>query len=173
MFQISDLISYFETTCNSAPYMVQARELLANITLLEVAVLKLEEQTSVLQNEVGHARIEREIFELRHSSAGSAPLSSERSNLYSASLDSNANFGDNHSDSLPSISSSSQEQQLKPVSTSTLEEMTGLQSCTSPRQKSQFQLPQKSWKVCFEMVSTFSCQSFNVEKHTLSVWNSY
>ncbi|XP_024393324.1 uncharacterized protein [Physcomitrium patens] len=125
---------------------LSARELLANITLLEVAVLKLEEQTSVLQNEVGHARIEREIFELRHSSAGSAPLSSERSNLYSASLDSNANFGDNHSDSLPSISSSSQEQQLKPVSTSTLEEMTGLQSCTSPRQKSQFQLPQKSWK---------------------------
>jgi hypothetical protein len=49
-------------------FLVQTQELLADITVLEVAVLKLEEQSATLQRELGQARTEREIAELRHAS---------------------------------------------------------------------------------------------------------
>lgn len=47
---------------------MQTQELLADIAVLEVAVLKLEEQTATLQRELGQAHTEREIAELRHAS---------------------------------------------------------------------------------------------------------
>lgn len=106
--------------------MVQAQELLANITLLEVAVLKLEEQSSILQNEVGQARTEREIAELRHSSADSTRLGLEGSNLRSVSSHSNGTVR------LPSSAPDSQIQHFTAAIAPTSMKTTALEACIPP-----------------------------------------
>jgi hypothetical protein len=50
--------------------MMQAQELLADITVLEVAVLKLKEKSTALQWQVGQERTEREIALLRQGRSG-------------------------------------------------------------------------------------------------------
>lgn len=50
--------------------MMQAQELLADITVLEVAVLKLKEKSTALQWQVGQERTEREIAQLRQGRSG-------------------------------------------------------------------------------------------------------
>lgn len=138
---------------------MQARELLANITLLEVAVLKLEEQSSLLQDEVGQARIEREIAELRYSSAHGVRLRSEGLSLNCASSDSNEVLRDDHSVRLSSTVPSCEGQKSNTASSSTPTETTSLQSCMSLRQEPQFkEQPQKGWKVCLDVTSSLSCQ---------------
>ncbi|KAG0504348.1 hypothetical protein KC19_N040500 [Ceratodon purpureus] len=94
---------------------ISAQELLANITLLEVAVLKLEEQSSILQSEVGQARTEREIAELRHtsSSSESAHLGSEGFNLHSVSSESNRSREDDHTTRSPGRAPELLDQHLK------------------------------------------------------------
>jgi hypothetical protein len=86
---------------------MQAQELLANITLLEVAVLKLEEQSSILQSELEQARTEREIAELRVYSAESAHFRLEGSNLHFISSGSRGTLRDDHIIKLPGTDSES------------------------------------------------------------------
>lgn len=167
---------------NCGLYVVQAQELLANITLLEVAVLKLEEQSSVLQSEVGQARTEREIAQLRLSSAESAHL--EGSNLHFFSSGSNGTFRDDHIISLPGTEPESHGQHLKAVATPTSLETTAQQPCISlgcptPEQESELgQQPQKSWKVCFDKPSCSSAARYLkwshilcMSKNTFAVWS--
>lgn len=136
--------------------MAQAQELLANITLLEVAVLKLEEQSSVLQSEVGQARTEREIAELRLSSSESAHFKVEGSNRHFSSSGCNGTFRDNHNISSPCTVPESDGLHLKAVADPTFLETTAQQPCTplgcsTLEQESELgQPPQKSWKVCFD-----------------------
>lgn len=125
--------------------MVQAQELLANITLLEVAVLKLEEQSSILQSEVGQARTEREIAELRHSSSESSHLGSEGLVI----------LEDDHTTRLPVTAPESQNHQLtvfeipKLIEATVLEPSVPLGNAT-PGPPPDSQKLQKSWKVCFD-----------------------
>ena len=117
---------------------MQAQELLANITLLEVAVLKLEEQSSILQSEVGQARTEREIAELRHtsSSSESAHLGSEGSHLHSASSESNRSREDDHTSRSPGTAPELHDQHLT--------------ASAAPRRVSNPSELQKARQVCFE-----------------------
>lgn len=70
-------------------FLVQTQELLADITVLEVAVLKLEEQSATLQRELGQARTEREIAELRHASKHSLSMRVQGPLLHPTFPDSN------------------------------------------------------------------------------------
>jgi len=144
---------------NCGLYVVQAQELLANITLLEVAVLKLEEQSSVLQSEVGQARTEREIAELRLSSSESGHLKFQGPKLLFSSSGPNGAFRDDHTISSPGIEPESDGQHLKAVATPTFIETTAQQPCISlgcptlGLESELGQQPQNSWKVCFDKLS--------------------
>lgn len=130
--------------------MVQAQELLANITLLEVAVLKLEEQSSALQSEVGQARTEREIAELRLSSSESGHFKFGASNLHVSSSDPNDSLRNKHTIPLPGAETESDDIQLKVVANPTFSEATDQQPSPTVGQESERgQKPQKSWKVRF------------------------
>jgi hypothetical protein len=153
---------------------VQAQELLANITLLEVAVLKLEEQSSILQSEVGQARTEREIAELRHSSSESAHLGSEGSTLHSVSSDSNRSLEDDHTTRSPGTAPESQNQHLTVFNTPKSTETTVLESSeplgnAAPGRASDSQKLQKSWKVCFNKPLEFTYQVSNLEINIFTV----
>ncbi|XP_024370432.1 uncharacterized protein [Physcomitrium patens] len=158
---------------------ISARELLANITLLEVAVLKLEEQSSLLQDEVGQARIEREIAELRYSSAHGVRLRSEGLSLNCASSDSNEVLRDDHSVRLSSTVPSCEGQKSNTASSSTPTETTSLQSCMSLRQEPQFkEQPQKGWKeqraLTLRQDLRLTIPEFSEEDHaTVSPWSMH
>lgn len=144
-------------------YGVQAQELLANITLLEVAVFKLEEQSSILQSEVGQARTEREIAELRVYSAESAHFRLEGSNLHLTSSGSNRTRRDDHTIKLPGIEFDSDSQRLKSNATPISIETTPRQFCvplgsSAPEKKSELGQPQSDSKVCsLRSAFIFSC----------------
>ena len=148
------IIIIWERPDSSKSYWVQAQELLANITLLEVAVLKLEEQCSILQSEVGHARTEREIAELKVYSTESAHFKLEGSNLRLSSPGSSGTLRDDHSIKLIGSNPMFDGQHLNTIASSTSIETPVQQSYISPGcpvvgQESELGQPQKYYKVCF------------------------
>jgi len=168
----------WERLDNCGLYVVQAQELLANITLLEVAVLKLEEQSSALQSEVGQARTEREIAELRLSSSESSHSKLDGPNLHFSSSGFSGTFRDDHAISSPSIEPESDGLHLKAVGTPAFEETIAQQPCISlgcptlGQELESGQEPQNSWKVCFDNPSWFSCQLSEVESLVLCLLNN-
>ncbi|XP_073387785.1 uncharacterized protein [Physcomitrium patens] len=125
---------------------IYAQELLANITLLEVAVLKLEEQFSVLQSEVGHARTEREIAELRHSSAQSAIFRLKDSNLRFVSSGFNGTLQNDHTFGLPGTAPEPQNQHLSAVATPVSMRSNPTFGVSTIEQESGLHKPQESLK---------------------------
>lgn len=143
---------YFSRADIADTYLVQAQELLADITVLEVAVLKLEEQSSTLRTQLGQARIEREIAALKQSPGSTLKLRRQGSLLHPTFPDSIDFSEEIQPAPSPSKTPHTPKQPAKAVSHLSLasdEQFTPQESPQSRYgQDPQPRPPRKFWKVC-------------------------